>query len=256
MANAISTVDPKEIDHYSAWKNSWWDENQGKPRLLHTFNPARVEFVRKGLANTGFISQNLAFPLNGIKIADVGCGGGILTESLARAGAQMAGIDAATDLIDIAKEHVQLDPTISDRVNYFCTTIEEFSQNNKESYDAVVASEVVEHVTDPELFLKECVKILKPGGSIFVTTINKTLASWLGAIIIAEYIWKSVPCGSHQWSKFIAPDEIERILEKYDCKTKLSEGIVFNPLSYTFSLSSYKGINYAVHAVKKKKIDA
>ncbi|EZA53649.1 ubiquinone biosynthesis O-methyltransferase, mitochondrial isoform X2 [Ooceraea biroi] len=255
MANAISTVDPKEIDHHSDWKHFWWDVD-GKAKLLHAFNPVRLEFIRKGLADIDFESRNPTLPLNGIKIADIGCGGGILTEFLARAGAQVTGIDAATDLIDVAKEHVQLDPTISDRVNYFCTTIEEFSLNNKESYDAVVASEVVEHVTDPELFLKESVKILKPGGSIFVTTINKTLASWLGAIIIAEYIWKKIPCGTHHWSKFIAPDEIERILEKYDCKTNLIEGIVFNPLSYTLSLSSYKGINYAVHAVKKKKIDA
>ncbi|EZA48591.1 hypothetical protein DMN91_012127 [Ooceraea biroi] len=255
MAKAISTVDPKEIDHLSGWKNSWWDEN-GVVKPLHTFNPVRVEFVRKSLANTGFKSQNLALPLNGIKIADVGCGGGILTESLARTGAQVTGIDAATDLINIAKEHVKLDPDISDRVTYFCTTIEEFSQNNKESYDALITSEVVEHVTDPELFLKECVKVLKPGGSIFVTTVNKTLASWLGAIIVAEYIWKLVPCGTHQWNKFVAPHEVQRILEKYDCKTKLIHGIRFNPLSYHWSFSSYKGINYAVHAVKQKKINA
>ncbi|EZA48588.1 hypothetical protein DMN91_011687 [Ooceraea biroi] len=255
MPNAISTVDPKEIEHHSSLKNFWWNEN-GEVKPLHTFNPVRLEFVRKGLADIGFESRDPTLPLSGIKIADVGCGGGILTEYLARAGAQVTGIDAATELIDVAKEHVKLDPNISDRVTYFCTTIEEFSQNNEDSYDALIASEVVEHVADPELFLKECVKVVKPGGSIFVTTINKTLAAWLGAIIIVEYICKCVPCGTHQWSKFIAPEEIQHILDKYDCKTELIDGIFFNPLSYQWSFSSYKGIFYALHAVKQKKIDA
>jgi len=153
MARAMSTIDPKEIDHHSDWKNSWWEE-KGILAPLHSFNVIRMEFIRNGLANVGFKPQNPAFSLEEIKIADIGCGGGILTECLARAGARVTGIDAAIDLTDVAKEHVKLDPNISDRIDYICTDIEEFSQNNEESYDVVVASEVVEHVLNPELFLK------------------------------------------------------------------------------------------------------
>jgi len=147
------TIDPKEIDHHSNWKNSWWEDN-GVLAPLHSFNIIRMEFIRNGLANVGFKPQNPAFSLEDLKIVDVGCGGGILSECLARAGAHVTGIDAAADLIDVAKEHAKLDPNILNRIDYICTSIEEFSQNNEKSYDVVVASEIVEHVLNSELFLE------------------------------------------------------------------------------------------------------
>ncbi|KAL6437970.1 hypothetical protein ACFW04_004339 [Cataglyphis niger] len=217
---AISTVDLKDIKHNSNFKNSWWDEN-GPVKLLHSFNPLRVQFVRDGLANAGIKLCNPALPLEGVKIADIGCGGGILTESLARIGAHVTGLDASAELINLAKEHIKLDPTILERVNYIHTSIEEFSPKNERLYD-VVTSEIIEHVENPEIFLKECVRVLKPGGSIFVTTINKT------NILARCY------CNS-------------------GCKTKLIHGIKVNPLTNQCSWSSFTAINYGLHAVKQRE---
>lgn len=149
----MSTVDRKEIEHHSDLKNIWWDK-YGTLKGLHSFNPIRIQFVKDGLVNAGVKLYNSNLPLKGIKIADVGCGGGILTEGLAKAGAQVTGIDASAELIDIAKEHVKLNPNLSARVNYIHTTVEDFAEKEKDTYDAVVTSEVLEHVIDPELFLK------------------------------------------------------------------------------------------------------
>jgi len=146
-------VNPKDIEYLSTFKNDWWDE-KGQMSDLHSYAPIRIKFVRDGLANAGVQMKNSALPLEGVKIVDVGCGGGILAERLARIGAQVTGIDASVELINIAKEHAKLDPNISERVNYIQTTVEDFSQKERESYDAVVASEVLEHVADPQLFLK------------------------------------------------------------------------------------------------------
>lgn len=146
-------MNPEEIEHFSAFKNDWWDEN-GQCSDLHSFAPIRIKFIRGGLANAGIQSQDLVLPLKGVKIVDIGCGGGILAERLARIGAEVTGIDPSAELINIAKEHAKLDPDISERVNYIQTTVDDFSQKEGESYDAVVTSEVLEHVTEPQLFLK------------------------------------------------------------------------------------------------------
>lgn len=146
-------MDPKDVEHLSTFKNDWWNEN-GQMSNLHLYAPIRIQFVRDGLANAGVQMQDPALPLKGIKIADVGCGGGILAERLARIGAQVTGIDASGELINVAKEHVKLDPNISERLTYIQTTVEKFSQKEGESYDAVIASEILEHVTDAQLFLK------------------------------------------------------------------------------------------------------
>lgn len=153
MARAISTVNTKDIEHHNKLKDIWWDE-QGQIGLLHTFNPLRIKFVREGLANVGFKEQTSSLPLQGVKVVDVGCGGGIFSEGLARVGAQVTGIDASENLINVAKKHIELSPDISQRVNYIQTTIEEFSPTNEEQYDVVVASEIVEHVENYKLFLQ------------------------------------------------------------------------------------------------------
>ncbi|XP_018051354.1 PREDICTED: ubiquinone biosynthesis O-methyltransferase-like [Atta colombica] len=252
IVKQLSTVDPKDIEHHSVLKNDWWNENS-QLIYLHLYAPVRIKFVRNGLANAGVQMQNAVLPLEGLKIVDVGCGGGILTERLARIGAQVTGIDASTDLINIAKEHAKLDPNISERVNYIQTTVEDFSQKEKESYDAVVASEVLEHVADVQLFLKKCVEILKPGGSIFITTENRTVASWLFVIVAAEYIFKKITFGTHDWNKFITPHEVQHILDGYGCRTRLIHGLKFNPLLKQWSSSSCTAIFYCLHAIKQKK---
>ncbi|XP_071567105.1 ubiquinone biosynthesis O-methyltransferase-like isoform X3 [Temnothorax nylanderi] len=252
ITRSLSTVRSNEIEHFSAFKNDWWDEN-GPLYDLHLYAPIRIQFVRDGLANAGIQMQDPALPLKGIKIVDVGCGGGILTERLARIGAQVTGIDASAELINVAKEHAKLDPGISERVNYIQTTVEDFSQKEGESYDAVVASEVLEHVEEPQLFLKECVKIMKPGGSIFITTPNQTLATWLVLIVAGEYIFRRIPPGTHEWNKFITPHEVQRILDNYGCKTRLMHGMKLNPLTKQWSWSSCTAICYGLHAIKQTK---
>ncbi|XP_011641961.1 ubiquinone biosynthesis O-methyltransferase, mitochondrial-like [Pogonomyrmex barbatus] len=252
IVRPMSTVDSKELERFSSWdKTLWWNLN-GPIHFLHFYNPFRIQFIKNGLINAGFIVQNPDLPLEGIKIVDVGCGGGILSESLARIGAQVTGIDVEPKAIDAAKQHAKLDPDILKRVNYIQTTVEEFSQEQKETYDAVVTSEVVEHVADPELFLKECVKMVKPGKSIFITTINRTLTSWLSTIIITEYIMNRIPRGTHEWNKFITPHEVERILENYGCKTISTRGIKYNSLLKKFAWSSSTSTFYLLHAIKQK----
>lgn len=247
-----STVDLATVDLHSKLSNKWWD-TKGEMRALHALNPLRVQFVRDGLANTGINIESPYLPLEGIKILDVGCGGGLLSEPLARIGAEVTGIDASSELITVAKEHATLDSNLSGRLNYIQTVIEDFASANSNLYNAVIASEVVEHVNEKELFLKCCVSTLKPGGSIFLTTLNKTLPSWLGGIVAAEYVLKLVPKGTHDWNKFISPAEMQRLLETYDCKTKLIHGMFYNPLKNEWSWVASRAINYAIHAVKRKE---
>lgn len=152
-AKSTSTIDPKDVSHHSKFSDNWWDP-YGSMKGLHAMNPLRIKFVRDGLANTGFKESNPSRPLEGIKLLDVGCGGGILSEPLARIGAQVTGLDASKELISIAKEHAILHKDLSSNLNYVHTSIEDFCQENKEAYDAVVASEILEHVIDQELFLR------------------------------------------------------------------------------------------------------
>ncbi|XP_031846547.1 ubiquinone biosynthesis protein COQ3, mitochondrial [Nomia melanderi] len=245
-----STVDVGDVEHHSKLSNTWWDVN-GEIRPLHSLNPLRVQFIRDGLANTGTKVETPHSPLNGVKILDIGCGGGLLSEPLARIGAEVTGIDASSELISIAKQHALLDSDLDGKLNYLHTTIEDFCTQNKEKFNAVVASELIEHVNDKELFLKSCVSTLMPGGSIFLTTLNRTLSSWLGGIIAAEYVLKIVPQGIHNWNKFITPIEIQRLLETCGCRTKLLHGIFYNPLKNEWFWTSSTAINYAIHAVKK-----
>ncbi|KZC11377.1 PREDICTED: ubiquinone biosynthesis O-methyltransferase, mitochondrial [Dufourea novaeangliae] len=247
-----STVDVTTVEHHSKLSNQWWDVN-GELCALHSLNPLRVQFVRDGLANTGMQVETPYLPLEGTKILDVGCGGGLLSEPLARIGAEVTGIDASSELIKTAKQHASLDLNLDGRLNYVQAVMEDYYAKNKERYDAVVASEVLEHVNNKELFLKYCVDTLIPGGSIFLTTLNKTLPSWLGGIIAAEHVLKLVPTGTHDWNKFITPAEIQRLLETCGCKTKLIHGMFYNPLKNEWFWTSSTAINYAVHAVKKRE---
>ncbi|XP_043258943.1 ubiquinone biosynthesis O-methyltransferase, mitochondrial [Colletes gigas] len=246
-----TTVDLATVEHHSKLSNKWWDIN-GEMRALHALNPLRVQFVRDGLANIGIQAETPHLPLEGIKILDVGCGGGLLAEPLVRIGAEVTGIDASSELIATAKQHATLDTSLDGKLNYVQTNIEDFSLDNKEKYNTVVASEVLEHVNNKELFLKCCVETLQPGGSIFITTLNKTLPSWFGGIIAAEHVLKLLPTGTHDWNKFITPAEIQSLLETCDCKTKLIHGMFYNPLKNEWFWTTSTAINYAVHAVKRK----
>ncbi|XP_014219422.1 ubiquinone biosynthesis O-methyltransferase, mitochondrial [Copidosoma floridanum] len=250
---STTTVDAQDVSNFSKLSENWWDVH-GDMRALHAMNPLRVQFIRDGLLNAGFKEASPSQPLEGVKILDIGCGGGILSEPLARIGAQVTGLDASKELVDMAKAHVLLDKNLASRLNYVHTAIEDFSQENKEKFDAVVASEILEHVIDQELFLKSCTEVLKPKGSIFITTFNKNFISWLGGIIGAEYLLRLLPVGTHDWNKFISPEDTRRILEKYNCKTKLIHGIFYNPAARTWSWIPSTAINYALHAIKTESI--
>ncbi|XP_047357653.1 uncharacterized protein LOC124952192 isoform X3 [Vespa velutina] len=244
-----STVDSKKVKFFAKLNNKWWDRN-GYLALLHIMNNIRVQFVQDGLAKAGFIKDDANLPLEGIKIVDIGCGGGILSEPLAKLGAEVTGIDNSLELINVAKEHASLDCNLSGRLNYIQTTIEEFEKENKEKYDAVVASEILEHVFNQQLFIKSCSSIIKPGGSLFVTTTNKTLQSWLAGIV-AEYIFNILAIGTNEWNKFISPEEVQCFLETYGLKTKIIRGMIFNLIKYEWYWSSNVSMGYALHAIKQ-----
>jgi polyprenyldihydroxybenzoate methyltransferase/3-demethylubiquinol 3-O-methyltransferase len=220
-------------------------------KALHAINQLRVPLIRDGLITTGSVqldNVNKSSVLNGIKILEVGCGAGILTEALAKLRASVVALDPSEKLLDAARAHMGDEKKFD--VQYICATVEEHSEENRDKYDAVVASEVLEHVPDQISFLKECVNCLKPGGSIFVTTMNKTQASWLGGIVAAEYVLNLVPKGTHDFDKFISPTDVSKILSELNCSTILVHGFRYEFWRNVAKWQKYDGINYALHAVK------
>ncbi|KYB26214.1 ubiquinone biosynthesis O-methyltransferase, mitochondrial [Tribolium castaneum] len=245
------TIDATELQHFKRFTSEWWDES-GYLKALHALNKLRVPFIRDGIINSAVMLQehiNISLPIKGLSILEVGCGGGILTEPLARIGADVTGLDANPDLIERAKLHSKNDNL---NIKYICSPVEKYAVVNVEKHDAIVASEILEHVTKKKEFLKHCVKCMKPGGSIFITTINKTVVAKLFGVVIAESFFKLLPEGTHQYDKFIEPHKLERILEELGCKTILTHGIFYNVLTNEWRWCSDDSINYALHAVKLK----
>lgn len=212
-----SSVDPESVKHLEKMASVWWNE-LGSMKPLHSMNSLRVPFIRDGLFSAGAANhnrKNTAKPLDGLRIVDVGCGGGLLSEPLARLGATVTGIDASLELIDVAKQHAESDLSLRGRLQYIHTLAETLAIEDEEKYDAVVSSEVIEHVQNKTYFIEQCVKLLKPKGSIFLTTVSRTTQSWLAGIIGAEDVLKIVPQGTHQWELFISPPELQAMLEQY-----------------------------------------
>jgi polyprenyldihydroxybenzoate methyltransferase / 3-demethylubiquinol 3-O-methyltransferase len=185
-----------------------------------------------------------------LKILDVGCGAGILSEALARLGAEVVALDPSVELIDIAKDHLSQQKGLN--LTYSTELVQDHAAKHKEKYDVVVASEVVEHVVDKQSFLQACVEALKPGGSIFVTTLNKTWSSWLFAIIWGEYILRLLPMKTHIWNQFISPENVSKILEENKCKTSRVQGWYYDFLCDKFTYQKSTHMMYGLHAVKKK----
>ncbi|KAM8847189.1 ubiquinone biosynthesis O-methyltransferase, mitochondrial [Synchiropus picturatus] len=247
-----TTVDPEELRRFQLLAGKWWDET-GEFGALHAMNDLRVPFIRDNLLNV-HRARNPGNPLAGLKILDVGCGGGLLTEPLGRLGADVVGIDPVEDSIGTAQLHSSFDPDLRDRIRYRACTLEELSADGEgegtEQFDAIVASEVVEHLADLETFAFCCSHVLKPGGSLFITTINKTSLSYWLAIVAAEQLLRIVPSGTHEWEKFISPEELERLLESSGFSVQSVQGMMYNPVFGSWSWSSSTAINYALHAVK------
>ena len=233
-----STVEKKEIEKFSKMAKEWWDPN-GKFKPLHLFNPARIKFIKEKLITHFSLNQENEKPLTKLKILDIGCGGGLLCEPLCRLGAKISGIDASKDNIAIAKSHskeMNLD------INYIHCLPEQLDFNVK--FDVILNMEIVEHVPNVDLFIKNCSKLINKNGMMFVATINKNLKSYLFAILGAEYILRWLPIGTHDWDKFLTPDELDVIARNNNFKTEDTVGMNFNLFSKKWSKSKNASVNY------------
>jgi len=209
-----------EVEKFSRLAKRWWDQH-GPFGPLHRMNPVRVGFIRDKLSQHFQASQSIPssslphLPLKGLNVLDVGCGGGLLSEPLARLGAKVLGIDASLEGIEVARAHAKKDPIVEKNVSYQqCNSEDLFWENRSSSelFDAVIASEIIEHVEYPKDFLRNCANLVKPGGALFVSTINRTPKSYALAIVGAEYIFRFVPAGTHDWNNFLSPKEISEFL--------------------------------------------
>jgi 2-polyprenyl-6-hydroxyphenyl methylase / 3-demethylubiquinone-9 3-methyltransferase len=238
------SVDAEEIQRFEALAKEWWDE-RGKFKALHAFNPARLTFIVEEAQRQQAVQGPAFRPLNGLAVLDIGCGGGILSEPLARLGAVLAGIDPVAESVGVAQSHAQ---GLNLDIDYRCATAEDLAREGR-AFDMVVASEVVEHVADVKSFLTACRKLCKSGGSLILSTLNRTAKSYGLAILAAERFLGLVPRGTHDWKKFIRPDELENGLNEAGFKLKRQSGIVFNPLKAAWTLNANDlSVNYIVSA--------
>jgi len=246
-ASSYTTVSEPEVSKFSRLSQHWWNES-GEFAALHKLNALRVPLIADCM--TGQSRTPSPLPLQGFRILDVGCGGGILCESLARLGATVTGIDASRVNIEVATQHSSLDPVLAGRVEYLCCPVENLKDHNVQEFDAVVLSEILEHVTDPGAFISIACSHVKVGGSVFITTINRTTLSYLLAVVAAERVFRIVPVDSHDWAKFVTPQEAQQMLSINSVKTRLVHGMTLNPFTLKWSWCSDSNCNYALHAVK------
>lgn len=236
----MNTIDPIEVDRFRKIASEWWDKN-GKFRPLHKQTPARLSFIREMLVQHLGLNPSQIKPLQKIKILDIGCGGGLISEPLARMGATVLGIDPCEENIDSAKRHAQGQEDID--VAYRHITVEELALENIQ-YDAIVCLEVIEHVPNPELFLKACSQLLRLGGTMVLSTINRNLKSYALGILTAEYLLGWLPKGTHDWKRFITPNELNNFLLNAGLSEPQFKGLVYNIMTDTWSLSDDLDINY------------
>ena len=238
-----NTINKKEIEKFSKIAEEWWDPN-GKFKPLHNFNPLRISYLRDNIIKT-FNIQKKDKILSGVKILDIGCGGGLLCEPMSRLGAEVFGMDASEKNIEVAKIHAKKSNL---NIKYLCSSPEKFKSDLK--FDVILNMEIIEHVEDVDIFLKSCTKFLKKNGIMFVATLNKTLKSYLFAIIGAEYILKWLPIGTHEWEKFIKPEELISITKKYELTLNDLRGVKFNLFTNNWELSTDKSVNYIAKFIK------
>ncbi len=239
----INTINKKEIEKFSKIAEEWWDP-EGKFKPLHKFNPIRISYIKDNIIKSLNL-RNKNKPLNKISILDVGCGGGLLSEPMKKLGAEVVGIDASEKNIQVAKLHAKKNNL---KIDYICTSPENF--NKKIKFDVILNMEIVEHVEDIDFFLKSSSKLLKKGGIMFVATLNKTLKSYLFAIIGAEYILRWLPIGTHEWEKFVKPEDLIQTLSKYNLKVDSIDGMKLNLVKDQWNISSDKSVNYIGKFIK------
>jgi 2-polyprenyl-6-hydroxyphenyl methylase / 3-demethylubiquinone-9 3-methyltransferase len=237
-----SSVDPAEVAKFSKLSDEWWDP-RGKMAPLHKINPLRLSYIRDAACRKFERNVRSLSCLAGLRILDIGCGAGLLCEPFTRLGAQVIGIDPSASNIAAAKLHADKGHL---SIDYRCTTVEEMDV--RERFDIVLAMEVVEHVTDVGAFLKRCTAMLKPGGLMVVSTLNRNWKSFALAIVGAEYVLRWLPRGTHQWNKFVTPDELAHHLANNNLAITEQAGVVYNPLADKWSISSDMDVNYMVVA--------
>lgn len=242
-----STIDPAEVAKFEAMAAEWWDPN-GKFKPLHLMNPCRLDYITTQIAAE--FDRNMAgpHPLAGLRILDIGCGGGLLSEPMARLGADVVGADAAARNIPVAQVHAEQSGL---KIDYRITTAEDMAAAG-EQFDVVLNMEVVEHVADPLAYLTACRQLLKPGGLMLCSTLNRNPKSFMMAIIGAEWVMRWLPKGTHDWAKFITPAELYDLIRKAGLDPVDKKGMVFNPVSWRWSLSDRDlSVNYVTASVKR-----
>lgn len=243
-----TTVDPAEVAKFEAMAAEWWDPT-GKFKPLHMMNPVRLDYITNQIAAEFGRDLNDVEPFKGLRLLDIGCGGGLLSEPMARLGATVIGADAAAGNIPVAQVHAE---QMGLEIDYRNCTAESLAAAG-EQFDVVLNMEVVEHVADPLAYLTACQQLLKPGGLMVASTMNRNPKSYMVAIIGAEHIMRWLPKGTHEWSKFITPDELADLIAAAGLNVVDRMGMVFNPLGWSWSLSSQDlSVNYAMTSVKPK----
>ena len=232
-----NTINKKEIEKFNKIAEEWWDPD-GKFKPLHKFNPIRIEYIKNNVMDNFNLSSDIK-PFKGISVLDIGCGGGLLSEPMARLGANVVGIDASKKNIDVAKHHLNKSNL---EIEYYNSSPENF--NSKRNFDVILNMEIVEHVADVQKFINESSKFLNKNGIMFIATLNQTLKSYVFAILGAEYILRWLPIGTHDWNKFIKPKNLEKICESSMLKLKKVNGVKFNPILNKWKISNDKSVNY------------
>ncbi|MEO0752593.1 MAG: bifunctional 2-polyprenyl-6-hydroxyphenol methylase/3-demethylubiquinol 3-O-methyltransferase UbiG [Pseudomonadota bacterium] len=246
MQAAPTTIDPAEIAKFEAIAAEWWDPT-GKFKPLHMMNPCRLDYITAQIAAEFDRDLDAPSPFDGLRILDIGCGGGLLSEPMARLGAEVVGADAGDGNIPVAQVHAAQSGLT---IDYRATTAEAMAEAG-EQFDAVLNMEVIEHVADPLAFLTACQQLLKPGGLHICSTLNRTAKSYAAVIVGAEYIMKWLPKGTHDWSKFIIPDELFTLLSEAGMEPLDKKGMVFNPVQWDWTLSdSDFAVNYVTTSLK------
>ena len=241
--NTLNTINSKEIEKFSKIAEEWWDP-EGKFKPLHKFNPIRISYIKENIIETFKLKKSKS-PLKNIKILDIGCGGGLLSEPMCRLGADVTGIDASEKNIKVAKLHSKKNNL---KIRYLCSSPEKLKTNKK--FDVILNMEIVEHVNDVDFFLGSCGKLLKKNGIMFVATLNKTLKSYIFGIIGAEYVLRWLPIGTHEWEKFLKPEELISLQKKNNLNLDKVDGMKFNILTDQWSISEDKSVNYIAKFIK------
>ncbi len=244
---AVNTIDPAEVAKFEAMAAEWWDPN-GKFKPLHLMNPCRLDYITRQIAAEFGRDLTAQMPFAGLRILDIGCGGGLLSEPMARLGADVLGADAAPRNIPVAQLHAEQSGLT---IDYRNITAEALAAAG-EQFDVVLNMEVVEHVADPQAYLTACQQLLKPGGLMICSTLNRNPKSFMMAIVGAEWVMRWLPKGTHDWAKFITPDELYALIRSADLDPVDRKGMVFNPVSWRWALSDRDlSVNYVTASVKR-----